>query len=98
MDATVLVAIIGAIEGIGVAIIGAMVAAANRRSDEYRKKREERDAAIYGLTFATANAVDVLLLVAHGDQVNGNVEEARSSMKNAKKACNDVFNRHAASI
>jgi len=112
MDAGVIIAIIGAIEGVGVAIIGAMVARANRKSEEYRnqraerdkeqderdKLREERDASLYDLVFATATGTEVLLHQAHGEKVNGNVEEALESIKKAKSECNHVFNRQAAKI
>ena len=105
MDATVLVAIIGAIEAIAVAIIGGLIAKSNKRAAEIEsarakreKLREERDACNYDLLFATANACDVLLQAAHGDHVNGNVEEARQSIKQAKSECNKFYNRNAARL
>ena len=105
MDATIVVAIIGAIEGIGVALIAGMFSRFNKRNDAYRakrekqeEKREERDAHVYDLMFATANGTEVLLEAAHGDKLNGNVETALASIRNAKGNCNHVFNRNAAKI
>lgn len=105
VDPTIIVAIIGAVEAIGCAVIGAMISRSNRNTEEYRKKREEldklreeRDACNYDLLFATANACDVLLQAAHGDHVNGNVEEARQSIKHAKSECNKFYNRNAARL
>lgn len=105
MDATVLVAIIGAIEAIAVAIIGGLIARSNKSVAEIEdaraereRLREERDACNYDLLFATANACDVLLLAAHGDHVNGNVEEARESINKAKAKCNRFYNKQAARL
>ena len=111
MDA-IIVAIIGAIEGVGVAIIGLMVARSNRKSEEYRnqraerdkaqderdKLREERDASLYDLVFASASGTEVLLHQAHGEQLNGNVDEALRQIQAAKAECNHVFNRQAAKL
>lgn len=101
----IVVAIIGLIEGIGVAIIGALMSRANKKTDEYRKKQDERetarverDTALYDLVFATASGTEVLLHQAHGDHINGNVEEALASIKAAKAECNHVFNRQAAEL
>ena len=105
MDATIVVAIIGAIEGIGVAIIAGMFARFNKRNEEYRakreerdKKREERDANMYDLLFATANGTEVLLEAAHGDKLNGNVEKALTSIRNAKSNCNHIANQQMARL
>jgi len=113
VDTTVIVAIIGAIEGLGIALIGLLVSSINRKNEQYRSKREEREAkeraaqkekeqlreefeaAKLDLTFATANAVDVLLVAAHGDEINGNVESARDSITKAKSECNHILNRQA---
>ena len=100
-----MVAIIGAVEGIGVAIIAGMFARFNKKNDEYRTKREEReamreerDASMYDLTFATANGTEVLLEAAHGEKANGNVEKALDSIRNAKSNCNHIANQHMAKI
>lgn len=116
MPVEVIVAIVGAIEAIGVAIIGAIVAAQNRRSEQYRQKREaeeaaereereererlrlERDTCLYELVFATARGSEVLLHQAHGDRLNGNVDEALSSLREAMADCNRTFNRQAAKL
>ena len=116
MDSTIIVAIIGAIEGVGIAIIGVIVSRIDKKNQEYREMREQKekqtqeelrkaysikedfDAAKLDLLFATANAVDVLLQAAHGDHVNGNVEEARSSISAAKSECNHIINKQAAKI
>lgn len=105
MDSTVVVAIIGLIEAVGVALIGGMLSRANKRSDDYRRKvderetaRVERDAALYDLVFASASGTEVLLHQAHGDHINGNVEEALDSIRNAKSECNRVFNHQVAEL
>lgn len=105
MDSTVVVAIIGLIEAVGVALIGGMLSRANKRSDDYRRKvdereraRVERDAALYDLVFASASGTEVLLHQAHGEQVNGNVDEALASIKAAKAECNRVFNHQVAEL
>lgn len=113
MDTTVIVAIIGAIEGLGIALIGLLVSSINKKNEEYRSSREKREAkereerkksdelreefeaAKLDLTFATANAVDVLLVAAHGDAINGNVDSARESISRAKSECNHILNRQA---
>ena len=114
MDATIVVAIIGAIEGIGIAIIGVIVSSINKKNEEYRAARDKREKeenakraeehelmeeyelAKLELLFATANATDVLLQAAHGDHLNGNVEDAIESIREAKSECNHVVNRKAA--
>ena len=103
MDA-IIVAIIGAIESIGIAIIGAMVTRANKREADYRERRErERKLAArvtkasYELQFATADALDVVLRKLHGDKINGECEEARCSLKAAKTELNDICNEQLAS-
>ena len=105
MEPSIMVAIIGLVEAVGVALIGGMLSRANKRSDDYRKKvderekaRVERDAALYDLVFASASGTEVLLHQAHGDHINGNVEEALASIKAAKAECNHVFNRQAAEL
>ena len=110
---TIVVAIIGAIEGLGIAIIGAIVASINKKNEEYRNARDEREAAERAkaaeerqlleeyelakleLLFATANGTDVLLKAAHGDHLNGNVQEAMDGIKEAKAECNHVVNIRA---
>ena len=65
---------------------------------EARKKREEArrefDAAQLNLVFATANGIDVALQALHGDEINGNVEEARKSIREAKSECNKLTNKN----
>ena len=105
MDVNVIVAIVGAIEGLGGAIIAGMFNRFNKRNEEYRAMREQRDehreeknACLYDLLFATASGTEVLLHAAHGDHMNGNVDEALRSLKKAKSECNHAFNRHAAKM
>ena len=100
-----MVAIIGAIEGVGVAIIAGMFSRFNKNNEAYRAKREardaareERDASMYDLLFATANGTEVLLEAAHGDQLNGNVEKALASIRNAKSSCNHIANQNMARL
>lgn len=98
MDMTVVVAIIGAIEAVGVTIIGGLISRNNKKNDEYRNLREERDTNIYGLMFATANGTEVLLEAAHGDQLNGNVDEALTRIRVAKGKCNGIANKNMARL
>lgn len=105
MDASVVIAIIGCIEGIGVALIAGMLARSNRRADEYRARREARDQearkatkASYDLLFALSDAVDVLLRRAHGDNLNGEVDEARCELSEAKDELNDICNEQIARL
>lgn len=94
MDSGIIIAIIGAIEAVGVAIIGALITRSNKRE----VAREERDTNLYDLIFATASGTEVLLHQAHGEQVDGNVDDALDQIKRAKAECNRVFNRQAAKI
>lgn len=116
MDTAIVVAIIGAIQAIGVAVIGALLSRSNKRTaeaEEERKKREqeqekeriereqareERDACMYDLVFATASGTEVILHQAQGEKLNGNVEEALGQIRRAKSECNHVFNRQAAKL
>ena len=43
MDASVIVAIVSAVEGIGIAVIGLIVSSINKKNEEYRAKREQRE-------------------------------------------------------
>lgn len=98
MPVEVLVAIIGAIQAIGVAIIGALI---NRNSKEREKReaaREQRDACNYDLLFAVADGTEVLLQQAHGEQMNGNVDEALRSIRKAKSECNHLYNKQVAKL
>ena len=94
MDTGIIIAVIGAIQAVGVAVIGALVARSNKRD----AAREERDACMYDLVFATASGTEVLLHQAHGEQINGNVDDALGQLQRAKAECNHVFNRQAAKI
>ena len=105
MDSGIIIAIIGAIEAVGVAIIGALVARSNKRTADAEKARgereqarEERDACLYDLVFASASGTEVLLHQAHGEQVNGNVDDALGQIRRAKAECNHVFNKQAAKL
>lgn len=105
MEPTITVAIIGMIEALGVAIIGGLLARSSKRSEDYQKqaaereaKRVERDACLYDLVFATASGTEVLLHQAHGEHVNGNVDETLAEIHAAKAECNKVFNRQAARL
>lgn len=105
MPVEIVVAIIGAIEAIGVAIIGGIITS-NRKKDEADRAeraekdraREERDAANYDLLFSVADGVEVLLEQAHGDRMNGNVEKALESVRGAKSKCNHLYNREIAKL
>ena len=73
-----------------------------RMEAAYKAERERKDAekaeyeaAKLDLLFATANGCDVLLQAAHGDDMNGNVDAARTSISNAKSDCNHIVNRQA---
>ena len=66
--------------------------------EERDRRREERDSLVYDLVFATATGTEVLLHAAHGDHVNGNVDEALASLKKAKGECNHVFNKNNARL
>lgn len=98
MEPSVVVAIIGAIEAIGVAVIGGLISRNQKRSESAQKAREERDSCLYNLMFATASGTEVLLHQAHGEQLNGNVEDALRDIQNAKAKCNSLFNHHMAKL
>lgn len=98
MDTGIVIAIIGAIEALGVAIIGALVARSSKRSAEAEASRMERDARLYDLVFACATGTEVLLHQAHGEKVNGNVDEALAQLQRAKAECNHVINKQAARL
>ena len=111
-DPTVVVAAIGAGQAVIVAVISGIFAKLNadakRRADEqaerdrareeHEARREERDTCMYDLVFSTVQGVEVLLHQAHGDKVNGNVDDALESIKNAKSECNHLFNKQAAKM
>ena len=81
-------------------------AEAYRQADlKYRDEREERErmreelnACMYDLTFAVSGGVEVLLHQAHGEKMNGNVDDALKSIKEAKGECNHLLNKNAAKI
>ena len=105
IDVSIIVAVIAAVNGISVAIISGMFSRTNKSNEEYRAKREkqeerreERDAAMYDLVFASTNGTEVLLEAAHGDDLNGNVETALSSIRNAKSQCNHIANQSMAKM
>ena len=105
MSVEVIVAIIGAIQAVGVAIIGGIITRNQKRHDEARKlreqheaAREQRDAANYDLIFSVADGVEVLLEQAHGERMNGNVENALESVRNAKSRCNHLYNEQVAKL
>ena len=98
MDTTVLVAVIGFMQAIGVAVIGGIITRNRNKDEETRRMREERDTALYALVFANAGGTEVLLHKAHGDSVNGNVDEALSSIHDAKAKFNNVCNKQAARL
>ena len=64
-------------------------------SDERDRRREERDTAILALNFACAEGTEVLLEYAHGEQMNGNVEDALESISSARKRLNSIINKEA---
>lgn len=62
---------------------------------ERNKRREERDVAILALNFACAEGTEVLLEYAHGEKMNGNIDDALKSIAKARKQLNDVINKEA---
>lgn len=105
MPVEILVAIIGAIQAIGVAIIGGIITRNQRKNDDARNEREKReearekrDACNYDLLFAVADGTEVLLQQAHGEQMNGNVDEALKSIRDAKVECNHLYNSQIAKL
>ena len=60
MPVEVLVAIIGAIQAIGVAIIGGLINRNSKKRDKREEAREQRDACNYDLLFAVADGTEVL--------------------------------------
>ena len=105
MPVDVLVAIIGAIQAVGVAIIGGIITRNQRKNDETRKEREQReqarekrDACNYDLLFSVADGLEVVLCQMHGDKMNGNVEQALTSIRNAKSECNRLYNSQIAKL
>jgi len=105
MEPAIIVAIIALIQGVAVAVINKQMNKVKDDNEAYRKKREkrdlerqERDEAIYNLVLANASGTEVLLHQAHGEQLNGNVEEALNSIHNAKSNYNKICNRQMAQI
>jgi len=107
MDAGIVIAIISSVEGIGVAFIGYMISRSNKKANDYRVMREKLDAerderekdarkireASYGLLFALADGLDVLLHKAHGDKLNGEVEKAIDAIDGAKDKLDHMANK-----
>ena len=98
MPVEILIAIIGAIQAIGVAIIGGLISRTTKARDNRDEARERRDACNYDLLFAVADGTEVLLQQAHGEQMNGNVDEALSSIRRAKSECNRLYNSQIAKL
>ena len=98
MEPSIIVAIIGGIEAVIVAIIGGVLTRYRKSDEEHQKMREERDTALYGLVFANASGTEVLLHQAHGEKLNGNVEDALNGIQSAKSRFNEVVNRQAAKL
>lgn len=98
MDASIIIAIIGAVEALCVAIVGGIINKARKADEQHQAMREERDAALYGLVFANASGTEVLLHHAHGEKVNGNVEAAIDSIGSAKAKFNEACNKQAAKL
>jgi len=98
MPVEVLIAIIGAIQAIGVAIIGGLITLGQNQRDKRDEAREKRDACNYDLLFAVADGTEVLLQQAHGEQMNGNVDEALKSIRKAKSECNHLYNKQVAKL
>jgi len=98
MPVEVLVAIIGAIQAIGVAIISGLITRNSKQRDKRDEAREKRDACNYDLLFAVADGTEVLLQQAHGEQMNGNVDEALRSIRKAKSECNHLYNKQVAKL
>lgn len=98
MEPSIIVAIIGGIEAVIVAIIGGIITKSRKDDEEHQKQREERDAALYALVVANASGTEVLLHQAHGEKLNGNVEDALNDIKNAKSEFNQIVNQQAAKL
>ena len=98
MDTAIVIAVVGLIQAVCVTIIGGLINRSNKRNEERETMREKRDACVYDLIFAVAGGTEVLLHNAHGDKINGNVDEALTSIKKAKAECNHLFNEQAAKI
>ena len=70
----------------------------DKAADEREAARLKRDTCFYDLMFATAEGTEVLLHKAHGDHMNGNVEEALAAIQKAKSECNHFVNHQAAKL
>ena len=113
MDTAIIVALISAVQAIGVAVITALISRNRREAEVYRAKREEqeklakaaadeirnqreaRELAMMNLLFADAEGTEVLLKKAHGESINGDVEEARYSIAKARTELNQFVNQAA---
>ena len=84
MDTTVIAATIAAIASILAAFITACSAAERRRDEERERLREQMNQATAESMLALLDAMDVSMLALEGGHLNGNVEEARASIKKAK--------------
>lgn len=98
MPVEVLIAIIGLIQAIGVTIIGGLITYSQKKRERRDEAREKRDACNYDLLFAVADGTEVLLQQAHGDKMNGNVDDALSSIRKAKAECNHLYNSQIAKL
>lgn len=105
MDVAVIVAIVALIQGVSVAVINGLINKTNKENEAYRARREKRDAerqerdeAIYNLVLANASGTEVLLHQAHGEKVNGNVDDALKSIHSAKSNYNHICNKQMAQL
>lgn len=98
VDATVVVAIIGAAQAVSVAIIGGLISRSTKRRESRDVRREGLYSAMITLLFATATGTEVLLHKAHGDKLNGNVESAISGLHDAKGDMAKAVNEEAAKL
>lgn len=69
-----------------------------KQADEYRKNREELDIAKWKVLKATLEGVTILLKHAHGEQLNGNVEEALINIEEAETALDTIQNKLLAAV
>lgn len=93
METELIIAIVTSSAAAVTSIVTALIARSNKQdAKNYRSKREKLDRAKWKVLTATMEGVSLLLHHAHGEKLNGNVDEALNKVKDAEAELDNVMN------
>ena len=93
METELIIAIVTSSAAAITSIVTALIARSNKKdASNYRTKREKLDRAKWKVLTATMEGVSLLLHHAHGEKLNGNVDEALDKVKEAEAELDNVMN------